>query len=324
MPAAVLRPVALRQSKPLTLDENDIVGANPSEPGNYRVPCPRCEKGPRDIALSVTVDNDLSAVWWCHRCQWRGNCAGEHAAWRYGLRSTIDHQRTERALAQLGSTVEDMHPTLSPEGRGLWSASKRITRGSPSFRYLTEARGIDPDVVLDLEHAVRWLPDHPRGNWRSPALIALVTDIHDPEKHINLQQTWLNQAGTDKAPGPGKPRLLLKDHRKKGGVVRLTEDAEVTTVLSLGEGVETCLSAITLGMPCWAAIDADNLARFPVLDGIERLTIITDHDRNEVGQKAADELKERWAAAGRSVSTWLHPEVGRDLNDWLIEQRNAQ
>jgi hypothetical protein len=67
--------------------------------------------------------------------------------------------------------------------------------------------------------------------------------------------------------------------------------------------------------PAWSVIDAGGVAKFPVLFGIERLTVIVDNDANGAGQKAAAESKERWEAAGQRVRTVMPPTIGEDLND---------
>ena len=45
------------------------------------------------------------------------------------------------------------------------------------------------------------------------------------------------------------------------------------------------------------------MARFPVIDGVERLILLADHDHNNAGQTAAEACKQRWlrgrAAASR-------------------------
>ena len=306
MPAAVL--------KPMTLADHGIFV--PARPGTYRPPCPRCDRA-RDDAFAVTVEDDGGAVWFCHRCGWAGCCEGELAAWRSDLRSMRDHQRVERAVARLPGTVEQMHPTLSDEGRELWASGNEITCGTAAWRYLCEVRAISPKVVADLEHAIRWLPDHkhPCG-WSSPALIALVTDFETNEQ-ISLHRTWLARDGSGKAPIRA-PRMLLKGHRKLNGVVRLTADGEVAATLAVAEGIETGLSGCSLGMPTWAALDAGNLAKLPVLDGIEGLTIIADHDA--AGLAAATALAERWTAAGIPPCIYVPAIPGDDLNDELRAQ----
>ena len=98
--------------------------------------------------------------------------------------------------------------------------------------------------------------------------------------------------------------------------------------LVLGEGVETVLAAATrierlgtLLRPAWAAGDTSHMRDFPVLAGIEALTLLVDHDANSAGQNAAAECARRWAAAGREVIR-LTPRQSGDFND--IVRREAQ
>jgi hypothetical protein len=127
------------------------------------------------------------------------------------------------------------------------------------------------------ESDVLWHPalHHPSGHV-GPAIIAVVTDALSAER-INLHRTWLAADGSGKADIP-KPRLFLKHHRKHGGVIRLFPDEELTTGLCVAEGLETALSAALGFRPVWATLDAGNLAAFPVLPGVECLTIVADHD----------------------------------------------
>jgi putative DNA primase/helicase len=142
-------------------------------------------------------------------------------------------------------------------------------------------------------------------------LVALVTDVLTVEP-ISLHQTWLAPDGSGKA-SIDRPRLLLKGHRKAGGVIRLVEDAEVTLGLAVAEGIETALTTMRAFRHCWCCIDASNLAAFPVLAGIDALTIV--EDRDPAGQAAARACADRWLAAGVEVWIWQAPAEGQDFND---------
>jgi phage/plasmid primase-like uncharacterized protein len=107
-----------------------------------------------------------------------------------------------------------------------------------------------------------------------------------------------------------------------GCVIRLWPDEAVELGLVLGEGVETTLAAATcidhrgtLLQPAWAACSAGNMESFPVLSGIEALTLLVDNDANNVGQKAAAACCARWIAAGREVTRLMPRNVDSDLND---------
>ena len=115
-----------------------------------------------------------------------------------------------------------------------------------------------------------------------------------------------------------------------GCVIRLWPDEAVEQGLVLGEGVETTLAAATvithrgtLLQPAWAACSAGSLERFPVLSGIEALTILVDHDHADprgrhAGQEAAAACAARWSAAGREVIRLTPKIVGADFNDVVL------
>jgi hypothetical protein len=156
----------------------------------------------------------------------------------------------------------------------------------------------------------RVLRHHPRCPWRNeadelvlvPALIALFRDVRTDEPTAILRR-----ALTADGRKIGKPRYLGP---MAGCAVKLTADEDVCQGLHVGEG-----AAMMLGFaPAWALGGTANLQAFPVLAGIDALTIIVDHDANGAGQKAARECSNRWTAAGREVWRVVPDQVG-DMND---------
>lgn len=99
------------------------------------------------------------------------------------------------------------------------------------------------------------------------------------------------------------------------GVVMLSPDAEVTLGLGICEGVEDGLDVVMRGWkPVWAAMSAGGIKKFPVLDGIEALTIFADPD--DAGMSAAEECVHRWNDAGREARTYIAPQG--DWNEGMI------
>lgn len=103
---------------------------------------------------------------------------------------------------------------------------------------------------------------------------------------------------------------------KTGAAIKLSADEDVTMELAVGEGLETVFSVMQLGFsPAWALGDAGNVRAFPVLSGIECLTIIVDNDENGTGQRAALGCSSRWTGAGREVLRVIPDRRGDDLNN---------
>ena len=111
----------------------------------------------------------------------------------------------------------------------------------------------------------------------------------------------------------------------RGCVIRLWPDKDVTSGLVIGEGVETTLSVATrfklhgaLLQPAWAATSAGNLESFPILPGIDALTVLADHDANKRGLQATLRCAERYEDAGRETYWYMTNKPG-DFND-LVRQ----
>ena len=283
---------------------------HPDRIGEHRARCPRCDRTGPDDALAVRVLEDGRATWTCHRCGWSSATRAPRAEWH----------PARPPLPKGGRGAPERHDTLATTARAFWGTCRAIAPGDPAGRYLT-GRG----CALPRAGAVRWHPEvkHKPTGWTGPALVALVSDI-ETCLPITLHRTWLAPDGSGKA-AIDPPRLFLAGHRARG-VVRLWPDDEVTLGLVLGEGLETCLAAAAAGLaPIWSTLSAETLASFPVLPGIEGLTILVDHDKpnprtgRRAGTEAACELIARYAAAGfdpvRDLVVIWPPDEGTDFND---------
>jgi putative DNA primase/helicase len=94
-----------------------------------------------------------------------------------------------------------------------------------------------------------------------------------------------------------------------------TPTKPLRTACTIGEGVESCLSARQLGLrPTWALGSTSNIAAFPVLSGIECLTILGEND--DASAKAVEACGEPWHGAERIVLI-NRAAYGKDLNDSL-------
>jgi DNA polymerase len=194
----------------------------------------------------------------------------------------------------------------------LWRQSQPIA-GTLAERYLTEHRGIDLTALPDAATSLRFHPRCPFGSTtRHPCLIALRRDAVSDEP-VSIHRIAL----TPDARKIGR-RLL-----GSGGVVKLYP---VSDHLVVGEGIETTLAAATrisrwgsLLQPAWSAVDAGRLGSLPLIDGVERLVILVDHDLNGAGQAAALRCAERWSRAGREVVRLTPKRQGFDFNDLVRE-----
>lgn len=196
-------------------------------------------------------------------------------------------------------------------------------RGTPGEQYLREVRKIDVDAigdVLERTDAIGWHPaiyfnepGHPLHGRRLGCIVAIMTDPITAKPTGAISRTYLAPDLTKigKAKTLGSP----------AGIIRLSRDEEVEGGLHIAEGLETSLAAMSLGFrPLWATGSTALMAKFPVLAGIECLSIFADHDRNGAGQCAASEAANRWLAAGRETHVYQRETTG-DLNDAFREAR---
>lgn len=173
------------------------------------------------------------------------------------------------------------------------------------------ARGLSlPD-----DAPLRFHPACPRGAERLPAMVALMTNL-ETGAPCGVHRTFLRPDGAGKVEhGTTKAMLGV------AGVVRLSPDADVLLGLGLVEGIETGLSVMQRAgwRPVWAATSAGGIARFPVLLGLESLTVFADADAP--GLAAARVCCQRWVDAGREARI-LAPPVG-DWDDQLESRGTA-
>ena len=161
---------------------------------------------------------------------------------------------------------------------------------------------------------LRFHPACPRGRERLPAMLAEMTDPLTGE-FCGTHRTFIEPDGSGKIRH-GSAKMMLG----RAGTIRLTPDEDVTTGLGICEGIETGLSLIQRAkwQPIWACCSAGGIAKFPVLDGIEHLTIFADADDSGVGLRAAESCARRWREAGREVEITLPP-IGKDWLDALTK-----
>lgn len=188
----------------------------------------------------------------------------------------------------------------------IWNRSLPIEFGTAAHEYLRGRNCVIPPIDGDL----RWVDRLELFGLGGPALIGRISDATDARQDLGLHLTWIAQSSGHWART--KRRYL---GQKSGGVVRLWPDEAVTHSIAIGEGIETVLCGARIHSPAWAAMDAGNLAKFPVLAGIETIVLFVDRDRSGVGQCAAADCVERWQAAGRAVHAIASDTVGRDIAD---------
>jgi putative DNA primase/helicase len=98
----------------------------------------------------------------------------------------------------------------------------------------------------------------------------------------------------------------------RGSAVRL---AAPNDLLLVGEGIETCLTAMQAsGYSAWAALSTSGLRSLDLPTNIRDLIVVADGDG--AGKAAARDCALRWKREGRRVRI-ARPPQGMDFNDLL-------
>jgi len=201
---------------------------------------------------------------------------------------------------------------------------------APALAIWADTVGIDHPLVrsylgsrkLDLPTSpdVRFHPACPYGSAHFPCIVTL---------HRNLITNAPQAISRTAIPRGRKLGKAMSYGPTKHTAIKLSGDEEVEQTLVIGEGLETCLSGMRLGYaPVWATGSAPGIRNFPVLAGIEGLTILVDADEEDArgrraGQDAALECSSRWTAAGREVTRVVPRRIGFDMADvWEKEHRH--
>ena len=272
--------------------------------GRYYATCPQCsikrkEKNQKLKCLGVTID-DKGVQFGCNHCGWTGGDFYESA-------------RSDRTSA--GAEREPAHRALTPAQPKFDRAAAALNlwrsgvdpRGSLAERYLNSRDLELPDDVAG--RVVRFHPSCPWGDGiRHPAMITVFRSIADDSLQA-VHRTALTPDGQKigrKMLGP-----------VSGAAIKIDADQQVERGLTIGEGFETGLAGRELGFrPVWALGSAGAIAAFPVISGVDALTILAETDDSGANERAARACGNRWASADREVIL-ATPRVAGDMNDAL-------
>ena len=176
-----------------------------------------------------------------------------------------------------------------------------------------------------------------------PALLAAVTD---PSGALcSIHRTYLTPDGA-KAPVPHPKKLMSPAETRgtRGAAIRLYPPAKGEAnghCVALAEGVETALAVRQLTgrrYPVLSVLDAGRMQTAVLPPWVRMAWIYADRDRNQVGQRAAEAARERFAKQGRQVRVHLptdehwrrlagvqgqEPEKGIDWLDVLQLEQSA-
>ncbi len=206
-------------------------------------------------------------------------------------------------------------PAAEPGGKDTSGLARRLWRESvPPAGTLAEIYLRSRGLRLPDGAPLRFHPSCRRGVECLPAMVALMTHPVTA-RPVGVHRTYLRSDGAGKAAGNSKQML------GRAGIIRLVPDDEVSLGIGIAEGVETGLAVMQCfgWRPVWAATSAGAIRRFPILDGVDCLSVFADADDMGGGLDAARTCADRWRAAKREAIAFLPPS-GTDWHDvsWAV------
>jgi hypothetical protein len=269
--------------------------------GACSVTCPRCSANrkpahQKEPCLYIKITAEGFGVR-CFNCGWT---AGAKSSTRAS--ASTSQLSSNRANGAHGRYLRrDLAATIWREGRD--------PVGTMVERYLASRKLTlppDPGEVL------RFHPACPFKDKKAPAMIALFTDaITNQPRGIHRTALLPDGSGRDRTIG----KMMLGGSDGAARAIKVSPDADVTMGLGIAEGIETALAVMSYGwLPVWAVGSAGAIGTFPVLAGIDELTIFADIDENRTGMREAEKCAKRWSEAGRLVTTRT-PRRAKDWNE---------
>jgi hypothetical protein len=243
---------------------------------------------------------------------------GGHEAAPMFAEAVAAAEREERRRAELEQEAArerrgtNLAKAIARDARGF-----RLGDGSAAALFL-ESRGLE---VMDgvsprtlLYHPTCPFGDDAGNAVMHHALIAIYRDIIT-DKVMAISRRPLTRDGRSLS----KPISLGPT---RSCVIKLTADEDVSQGLHLAEGVTSGLAAAMLGMlPVWCTGGTAGMAKFPVLGGIDCLTLVADNDESGAGQAAANECLRRWRDAEREAWIVAPDAAGTDMADYVQGRR---
>jgi DNA polymerase I-like protein with 3'-5' exonuclease and polymerase domains len=255
-------------------------------------------------SLQIYSDGD-DPHYHCFVCGAHGHLADLEVDWEAALKSPTGKPTDKPIDDDDARNLERAHE--------LWDKAEPLA-GTLAERYLAETRGIDVGALpSNINDALRFLPRCWLDGKYHPCLIALFRDIETGER-AGIHRTWLTSDAQKidrrmfgRWPRPRAIKLWPADNK-----------------LYVGEGIETVLAAATqLRMqPAWALGSVVYLEKFPIVSGIDELTILIDRDDH--GEAAAETCCQTWQSAGRRVRRLRTKDASlNDFNDLILKTARA-
>jgi putative DNA primase/helicase len=263
----------------------------------------------QDRSLSITIRGSRICVFSHSGDDWR--LCRDYTLDKLGLEPWKPN-KFQRVLAVASSHSDAENKKWSREkALQIWNESVG-SRGTLAETYLNAHRGLSlsDDFATDVVrfHDSLWF----NSETRLPGMVCLLRNIltDDP---CGIHRTFL-----DRSTGAKIERKMLGI--AKGAAIKFDPNPD-DAPLTIGEGVETALSAREAGLgKTWAVGSSGAVRTLPVIN-VPELTLLQEND--PTSRRDTSICAKRYLAAGKPV-TIVRAKVGNDLNDvWRLVRKKG-
>ena len=275
------------------------LGVNPNYLINKHGPCPIC--GGKDRFRFDNKDGRGSFI--CNSCG-----AGD------GI--TLAQLATGKSFKVIAESIAKLlgeAPVLSGKDQSddlkrreaikrIWGLAEQPSIGGPVHVYMKNRLGLvwASKSIREYRSANYWL------------MVSKIVGSDDTAQNVHL--TYITEDGQKADVNP--TRRVMAGPLPDGSAIRLSP-ADIH--MGIAEGIETAIAASVLfGIPVWAAINAQNLAKWTPPAIAQSVTVFGDHDESFTGHAAAYTLAKRLTLQHHvQVQVLMPPVVGQDWADVL-------
>ena len=231
-----------------------------------------------------------------------------------------DAKQVEKEISEAKRKQEEQELKLRKFAFDLWQQSDPITKGSPAYKYLFNARGVDDSVFQYMTANVKENPQVMRkDSGKSHAIVCRGINMQTKETKCG-HRTYIKPDGSGKVAGVAKQAISATS----GSVFPVYKHPECDeSVMYISEGLEDFLSYAQLYPKIRGGFvgGCSNIRNVLLPDDIKRVVIIGDNHALSVRSygKAGDVLREK----GIVCDFHFPPSQFDDFNDYILTLDNA-
>jgi putative DNA primase/helicase len=188
--------------------------------------------------------------------------------------------------------------------KSIWEAAERPKAGGVVHRYLKNRLGLvwSSNAIREVQGKHHW------------AMVSKICGSDDTAQNVHL--TYLTDDGHKADVIPN--RRIMSGPLPDGSAIRL---APADEHMGIAEGIETAIAAsVMFKIPVWAAVNAQNLAKWKPPAITQSVTVFADNDESFTGHAASYTLAKRLTLQyGMNVQVLVPPVVGQDWADVLAQ-----